>query len=81
MRKEERLKENFGAAEITFTDKEFDEIEKELSNIVVYGNRTGYCKAEKNALIIMAFIVKSKAITAIRFAFYGGSYYGDFFLS
>ena len=40
MRKEERLKENFGAAEITLTEKEFDEIEKALSNITIYGNRT-----------------------------------------
>ena len=40
MRKEERLKENFGAAEITLTEKEFDKIEKALSNITIYGNRT-----------------------------------------
>lgn len=40
MRKEERLKENFGAAEITLTEKEFDEIEKAVSNITIYGNRT-----------------------------------------
>lgn len=40
MRKEERLKENFGAAEITLTEKEFDEIEKALSNITIHGNRT-----------------------------------------
>lgn len=40
MRKEERLKENFGAAEISLTDNEFNEIEKALSNIVIHGNRT-----------------------------------------
>lgn len=40
MRKEERLKENFGAAEIGLTDNEFNEIEKALSNIVIHGNRT-----------------------------------------
>lgn len=40
MRKEERLKENFGAAEITLTKKEFDKIEKALSNITIHGNRT-----------------------------------------
>ena len=40
MRKEERLKENFGAAEITLTENEFDEIEKALSTITIYGNRT-----------------------------------------
>lgn len=40
MRKEERLKENFGAAEITLTEKEFAEIENALSNITIHGNRT-----------------------------------------
>ena len=40
MRKEERLKENFGAAEITLTENEFDKIEKALSNIAIHGNRT-----------------------------------------
>lgn len=40
MRKEERLKENFGAAEISLTEKEFDEIEKALSSITIHGNRT-----------------------------------------
>lgn len=40
MRKEEWLKENFGAAEIALTEKEFDEIEKALFNITIYGNRT-----------------------------------------
>ena len=40
MRKEDRLKENFGAAEITLTENEFDKIEKALSNIAIHGNRT-----------------------------------------
>lgn len=40
MRKEERLKENFGAAEVTLTDKEFSDIEKALSHITIHGNRT-----------------------------------------
>ncbi len=40
MRKEERLKENLESAEITFTEKEFDEIEKALSYITIHGNRT-----------------------------------------
>ena len=40
MRKEEGLKENLGSAEITLTEKEFDEIEKALSNITIHGNRT-----------------------------------------
>lgn len=40
MRKEERLKENFGASEIVLTEQEFNEIEQALSHIVIYGNRT-----------------------------------------
>ena len=40
MRKETRLKENFGAAEISLSEKEFIEIEKALSNITIHGNRT-----------------------------------------
>lgn len=40
MRKEERLKENFEAAELTLTEEEFDEIEKALSDITIHGNRT-----------------------------------------
>lgn len=40
MRKETRLKENFGAVEISLSEKEFVEIEKALSNITIHGNRT-----------------------------------------
>lgn len=40
MRKEERLKENFGAAGIALTKEEFSEIEEALSNITIHGNRT-----------------------------------------
>lgn len=40
MRKETRLKENFGAAEISLSELEFVEIEKALSNITIHGNRT-----------------------------------------
>lgn len=40
IRKEERLKENLGAAEVTLTESEFHEIEKALSQIVIHGNRT-----------------------------------------
>lgn len=40
MRKEERLKENLGTAEVTLTESEFHEIEKALSQIVIHGNRT-----------------------------------------
>ena len=40
MRKEERLRENLGAAEVALTEKEFAEIENALSNIIIHGNRT-----------------------------------------
>ena len=40
MRKEQRLKENFGAAEIILSDKEFSDIEQALSAITIHGNRT-----------------------------------------
>lgn len=39
-RKEERIKENLGAADVELTDREFKEIEEELANIKIYGNRT-----------------------------------------
>lgn len=34
------FRKNFGAAEITLIEKEFNEIEKALSNITIHGNRT-----------------------------------------
>ncbi len=40
MRKVERIVENFGAANIVLTDDEFNNIEKELNKITIYGNRT-----------------------------------------
>ena len=40
MRKEERLKENFGAADIELTEKEFQQLERALSQIKIHGNRT-----------------------------------------
>lgn len=40
MRKDERLIENFGAADITLTENEFLQIEEELSKIEIFGNRT-----------------------------------------
>ena len=40
MRKEQRLKENFGAAEIILSDKELSDIEQALSAITIHGNRT-----------------------------------------
>lgn len=40
MRKDERVIENLGAAEVELTDKEFNQIEKELNKITIYGNRT-----------------------------------------
>lgn len=40
MRSEARLVENLGAADIELSDAEFNEIEKELDQITIYGNRT-----------------------------------------
>ena len=40
MRKDERVIENLGAADIGLTDEEFNNIEKELNKITIYGNRT-----------------------------------------
>lgn len=40
MRKDERVIENLGAAEVELTDDEFNSIENELSKIKIYGNRT-----------------------------------------
>lgn len=40
MRKDERVIENLGAADIELTDAEFEKIEKELDKITIYGNRT-----------------------------------------
>lgn len=40
MRKVERMKENFGAADVVLTDKEFEALEESLAKIEVHGNRT-----------------------------------------
>lgn len=40
MRTDERIKENFGAADILLTDSEFERMETELAKIKIYGNRT-----------------------------------------
>ncbi len=40
MRRDERLVENFGAADVVLTEGEYEVIEKALSQITVYGNRT-----------------------------------------
>lgn len=40
MRKDERLIENLGAAEIELTDSEFEYIQAALDKITIYGNRT-----------------------------------------
>ena len=40
MRKDERVIENLGAADIVLTDEEFNNIESELNKITIYGNRT-----------------------------------------
>lgn len=40
MRKVERMEENFGAAKVTLTSVEFEQLEAELEKIQIYGNRT-----------------------------------------
>lgn len=40
MRRDERLVENFEAADVVLTEEEYGAIEKALSQITVYGNRT-----------------------------------------
>lgn len=40
MRSMERIRENFGAADVTLTDEEFQHIETALAEIRIYGNRT-----------------------------------------
>ena len=40
MRKDERVVENLGAADVVLSDEEFSNIETELNKITIYGNRT-----------------------------------------
>ncbi len=40
MRKRERMEENFGAADVTLTEQEYERLEKALAEIPLYGNRT-----------------------------------------
>ena len=40
MRKDERVIENLGAAEVELSDEEFKNIDTELNKITIYGNRT-----------------------------------------
>lgn len=40
MRNAERMKENFGAADIVLTDSEFEALEQALAQVRIYGNRT-----------------------------------------
>lgn len=40
MRSMERMRENFGAAEITLSENEYQQIENRLSGIAIHGNRT-----------------------------------------
>ncbi len=40
MRKVERMEENLGAAEVTLTQEEYENLEAKLAEIPVYGNRT-----------------------------------------
>lgn len=39
-RKLERVQENLGASDVELTEAEFNQIEKELENVQIYGNRT-----------------------------------------
>lgn len=40
MRRQERLEENLGAADVRLTDDEYGQIEAELASIAIHGNRT-----------------------------------------
>lgn len=40
MRRVERMKENFGATNVTLTTEEYEQLEAELAKITLYGNRT-----------------------------------------
>ena len=40
MRRAERMRENFGAVDVTLTDAEFQQLEAELAKIEIHGNRT-----------------------------------------
>lgn len=40
MRKKERMEENFGADDVTLTAQEYEQLERSLANIQLYGNRT-----------------------------------------
>lgn len=40
MRREERIVENLGAADIELSEEQFDTLERALAGITVYGNRT-----------------------------------------
>ena len=39
MRRDERLKENFGAVDVELSDDEFNAMERELAKIKIYGDR------------------------------------------
>lgn len=39
-RRAERMKENFGAADVILTDREFEALEEALAKIEIHGNRT-----------------------------------------
>lgn len=40
MRKTWRMEENFGASDVTLTGQEYEQLEKSLADIPLYGNRT-----------------------------------------
>ncbi|WP_010532231.1 aldo/keto reductase [Lentibacillus jeotgali] len=49
-RKLERIQENLGAAEVELTEEEYNQIEEELSNVEIHGNRTDEDIAKLNDL-------------------------------
>lgn len=51
MRKEERIRENLGAADVELTDEEYDTLTKTLNGMVVYGDRKDEDIAKLGALV------------------------------
>ncbi len=68
MRREERVRENLGSADVKFTEDELAALEKALSEINIHGNRTeGYREAALYELIY------GEAIYETGKRFYGGN--------
>ena len=53
MRRQERLEENLGAADVRLTDDEYGQIEAELASIAVHGNRTDEDIAKLKSIRLM----------------------------